>query len=757
MLAVITTDGLSLLPPSTLKGGIATSETSFTPQENGLTAISCATDNPSLFISSANSVSRYDPFAKGAKAIHTTEYGTITCLVSKDKGNTQIFGSGNKVCILECGSGTGKISKTFDSHKSTITSLALSNDATLLASTSADAVHVYNLTLASHTVLRGLPLTGGQKITACAFHPHSRGRLFLGIGRQMAVYDTTRPSAPLKLALMPDGTSGEVVAIACSPFSKTLVAIATTGGDVGLLDLEKDKSPRRNFNVKVPITSLLFSPEGDAIYIGTENGKVLVKSLRALDKPPVAIVVSKEGDRIQGMAIQAKGKATSTDPAPKANTVSSRKPAEPPVPGKRTVSAAESRKARLAAEVRLHVDGAAAATGAATKVALERRKELKANVAAARKAEETKEPTPEPPREKQVFSPVRDPLGNTESVADISVQIESLMEMKPAKVEAARAKENIAETLSALKRARSTSPGKAAPVSRPTSAVSAGRTDPTRPANEKTESAATRTRTKSTASTRSQEVAERQRMRTSSSGTCVPSSSSGTLSSASSRPLSATSSRSSGSSKHRGISAATSRRTPSPDLPSPEKQPLTPPPMKEKDRKSRMRGMGVLGHGTPEVDVWMAAGKGKGRAGEEEPGRRVGFAAEARLSATLQESESEGEDEDAGERSLVISPRRPPPQDTWAPAPSPLRGAPSPGHGSSPQDLLRTIVQDVMYDFQRDTKTEMMGLHLDLVRMGRTWRREMKETMQEYLEELRELREENRRLREENDRLRRGF
>jgi protein NEDD1 len=61
-----------------------------------------------------------------------------------------------------------------------------------------------------------------------------------------------------------------------------------------------------------------------------------------------------------------------------------------------------------------------------------------------------------------------------------------------------------------------------------------------------------------------------------------------------------------------------------------------------------------------------------------------------------------------------------------------------------------------MLDFRQETRAEMVGLHLDLVRMGRTWRRELGTTMQEYVGDLKELREENRKLRKENERLRRG-
>lgn len=60
----------------------------------------------------------------------------------------------------------------------------------------------------------------------------------------------------------------------------------------------------RTINLKVPLTSLAFSAEGAAIYTGTENGKLLIMDLRALDKPPKSIVLSDSGSRIEAMSIQ---------------------------------------------------------------------------------------------------------------------------------------------------------------------------------------------------------------------------------------------------------------------------------------------------------------------------------------------------------------------------------------------------------------------------------------------------------------------
>lgn len=174
-------------------------------------------------------------------------------------------------------------------------------------------------------------------------------------------------------------------------------------------------------------------------------------------------------------------------------------------------------------------------------------------------------------------------------------------------------------------------------------------------------------------------------------------------------------------------------------------------------QKAARKGLSVLGLGTPEVDAWIRAGdinerKGKGT------GKVVGFkddqtdsGSDAEDSRDKQDSEVPGRQKDL---SMQVSPRRPPAAtQSWAPSP----GRPSPLGGGSAHDLLRTIVRDVMSDFQQESRVEMVGLHLDLVRMGRGWKKELREMMDEYVGDLRELRTENQQLREENDRLRRGY
>jgi protein NEDD1 len=189
--------------------------------------------------------------------------------------------------------------------------------------------------------------------------------------------------------------------------------------------------------------------------------------------------------------------------------------------------------------------------------------------------------------------------------------------------------------------------------------------------------------------------------------------------------------------------------------------------------------MSVLGLGTPEVERWIKAGKGEDKVGKakEDTINAKGKSKTVYFKDDTIQNEDAEEVEELLERarkiSLQISPRRPVPStsgstvDSWAaiaansPAISVMSHPANTSAASNPpttaHDLLKTIVQDVMFDFQRETKAEMMGLHLDLLRMGRSWKAELRTLMDEYVGDLREMREENERLRKENERLRRGW
>ncbi|KAI0306706.1 hypothetical protein B0F90DRAFT_799920 [Multifurca ochricompacta] len=186
----------------------------------------------------------------------------------------------------------------------------------------------------------------------------------------------------------------------------------------------------------------------------------------------------------------------------------------------------------------------------------------------------------------------------------------------------------------------------------------------------------------------------------------------------------------------------------------------TVPPFTIKQNHPRNKGLSVLGLDTPEVERWIA-GEGLDKYSA------VKFPAD---------SSDEDEMEDAGKlkggrmeeltgqgnnkklpRLRALSVQITPRKTAWAA--SPLRHSIAEGSPglNGVTGLLHALISDAMLDFQQETRAELVGLHLDLVRMGRGWRREMRAAMQEYVGDLKELKEENQRLREENERLRRVY
>ncbi|KAF5386745.1 hypothetical protein D9615_001537 [Tricholomella constricta] len=786
MLAISATGTLTLLDPPTLKKAPSSVSSCLSLTEPATFSV-WSFDNTALFLASPQVIHRYDPSSNSLRDLYTsTDAEPISHIVCKDKG-TLIYSAADKIRLLECGS-SANIAQTFESHKSPITSLSLSNDYTLLASTSSNSVHVHNLTLGSHTVLRGLALAG-QSITTSVFHPHARTRLLLGIGKQLVVYDTTRPSGPLKSVPLSETTLGDIVAVACSPFSKTLVAVATAGGNVGLVDLDKEKGLFRTLNVKVPLTSLGFSPEGAAIYLGTEHGKLLIMDLRALDKPPKVISISETGCRIETMSIQRKLKPGALSAKTTPTTAASTKPGTHSDTNPLRRQAVTSRPVAKAAPSPAR---ARVARVNPTKASPTRRLPS----ATSKESVPSVISTPKKPStqiEKKVFSPVRDPLGN--SAGDISVQLESLDAVRGV-TKVTPVKDRKPSTSSARSRPSSSPKANSVPATisaispRPSNRESATK-DADQPRRTRTVPAAT-SRTRKTSSTVTEslpkitstsrltvptpntypyeQISSRPRaasragsVATSASTISVSTRSARPSSSASQRPGSSISRNAPSPSPAMGSVPLPASRTPSPDLPGINLDPMTPVPA----AKKRMAGLGVLGLGTPEVDRWIRAGagedmnrgdrKGKGK------GKTVGFKGDSENESSDDGDSDRDEERDAEERerererslTMQVSPCRP--STSWEP--SPLRQSPASMNigGGSAHDFLRTIVKDVMFDFQRETRAEMTGLHLDLVRMGRGWKRELRELMEEYGGGMNELREENRKLREENERLRRGF
>ncbi|KAJ4481940.1 WD40-repeat-containing domain protein [Lentinula aciculospora] len=831
MLAITSTDGLSILDHTTVKKAPSSFPSCITLISPPI-ASSWSSDNKFLFIASAFAMHKYDAEHNSLVDVYSSSE-IITSLLVKDKASVVIC-AGEKVHILDCGA-TTKISQTFTSHKDTVRSLSLSNDLTLLASTSYDAAYVHNLTLASHTLVRGLPVSDQQFITTCAFHPHTRTRLLIGVGKKLAVYDTTRPSGPLRVIPLNETSSGNICAISCSPFSKTLVAVATTGGTLGLVDLDKEKGLFRTVNVKAPVTTLSFSQEGASIYIGTENGKLLILDLRVLDKPPKFVVLSETGERLTTMSVQAKVKRASdvlTKPTAtkgESSKPTSRKPSatissvSKPSPGRRIVSTSLKGK------------GHTASTVGTSKTFPAKEKEV--NV-------------------KKVFSPLRKPLSvSNEGNAslshddDFSLQIDSLSAVGDISKKESRStpeKRTVRlreQAFSALSNSTSTSrtrdiggarlhpPPQPSPLSVSISrAKVSSKEDPLRRA--RTVSITSRTAAVpsplSTSASKKDAVAIPRRSRTiSTSSTSAPRASSTTAAMAKTISTSAEPARlvvshltapestkkawlspKSGSNRPgilrtRMVSAdsrvsqskaETKPRTPSPGLSDNQTiagiSPATPLPAHGR-RPMASPALhtpgGIEADDDDDVNLLVQENQSRKKNFRKGKARTVLFQDYEENSNNEYDSDKVGVDYEAEEKenereeslSWQISPRRPGsvgPSSVPSPSPSapwngssirnsqsyshphkPYANIPGSPGGTSPQALLRNIVRDVMYDFHQESRAEMMGLHLDLVKMGRGWKKELRELTGEYGGELKELREENQRLREENERLRKGY
>ncbi|RPD66431.1 WD40 repeat-like protein [Lentinus tigrinus ALCF2SS1-7] len=798
MAAIVTPTNLYVLETSSLKHPPTTADPTC-PVPPLPSSIAWSAETSAIFIASeTSSIMQYDLTAGTLQDTPITEQGSdpAISLLTKDRGNTVVYARGQK--ILHASTQTGRIAHTFDTHKASVTSLSLSNDSSLLASTSARAIHVHNLTLVSHTVLRGIP-AGSGSVTTCAFHPHSRTRLLVGHGSQLLVYDTTRPSGPAKtIPLDKDQKNlGPIVAITCSPFSKTLVAVACSGGAVGLVDLEKEKGLFRMVQMPAPLTCLSFSAEGAALYAGTENGKFLVLDLRALDKPPKSVTVSENGDQVIAISVQKKLKPGEAQAA-KSGAATAAKPlvqrdTNKAAPAARRAALTAGTDAKKAGEDKPATKAKPALTSTTPRRAMTRTASIGQSngspvgrvLSGTRRTGPPAVKSPAAARseaQKKAFSPPKAPVQiaddkDNEDEGDLSVQVENLLALPKAKEPAVSAEE---PPVSAVSRAPSV-------LSRASSR--AQRVENTK--------ARTHTRTGSTASRVSvadSVSAALPRTRPASSASAA-----GRASKASTRTVSGSSSRSASpplvQPQRRRVSgsSAISRlsRTPSPDLPEMEDDggPITPIP----GYKVKGKGRAALGLGTPEVDEWVKAGEGKPKAKDDDPrkeGKRVGFASgddsdsdaeeapRANANNTSDEDDSESE-HDAPLRpsanrfqqdnlAMQVSPRRsfagPSPararaSTSWAPVPSPLRNpaAPPSPQARAAQDMLQALLRDALHDFRQETKQEIVGLHLDLIRMGGSWRREMREAMGEFAQEMRELREENRMLREENERLRRGY
>lgn len=243
MLAVATTEHLLLSPTASLKRTPSLLSSNPKISIPRPLAGTWSSDNSTLFLVFSDGIRTYVDRGATEDIIFSSsdEEELQGCIVVKDNGAI-VCALSNKIAVLEStlSSSNYAIVRTIDVHTSPVTSLAVSNDGVALASTSQTMVYIHDLEIGSHTALRGLPQSS-EEPSLCTFSPHFRTKLIVGSGQVLYVYDITRPSSPVKTIPLGSGADGDVVSLACSPFSKTLVAVACEGGTVHLVDLEKEK------------------------------------------------------------------------------------------------------------------------------------------------------------------------------------------------------------------------------------------------------------------------------------------------------------------------------------------------------------------------------------------------------------------------------------------------------------------------------------------------------------------------------------
>lgn len=232
MLAISTEDSITVIDPISLKKSFPTLPPPF-PVPSSPISSSWIAGHPALLFATEDSIQKYDI---ASNTLSTVYEGTGIVRILAHSSTTFIFNSHDKIHILE-----KILSRTIETHKKPLNSLSLSIDSTLLASTSPDAAYVHNLPTGSSTALRGLAVTSSQPVTTSCFHPHTRTRLLLAVGRRLVLCDTSRPTSPSKTITLTEASRGDINFITCSPFSKTLVAVSTSAGFFSLVDLEKEK------------------------------------------------------------------------------------------------------------------------------------------------------------------------------------------------------------------------------------------------------------------------------------------------------------------------------------------------------------------------------------------------------------------------------------------------------------------------------------------------------------------------------------
>ncbi|KAF8757064.1 WD40 repeats protein [Rhizoctonia solani] len=327
LIAVTTSQGLSVISSSALQASNPNPAPIFTaaltpPSRIPSSCISWSYDGSSIFVASGGSVSVYDPTSgawlrdvirEGEGGIGGAKLGAMAVIDGPDTPGLMLaLARGPRAVIFDTEARRAVL--TIEGHKSSIQAMSVACDQSLLATCSGDSTMVTNIPQQSTVVLRGAPAGA----LAAAFHPSRRTTLLILSPKGLHVFDTTKGGAPIRTIPI-SKVEGTSASIAFSSSTSSLVAVALPGRDsrVVLLDIDKDSSLLKKFNVEENVTAMSFSHDGATIIVTSETGRVMQLNLRSTDAPSQAVAVDPAGGRIGGMALVAES-PTSSNTLPRA-------------------------------------------------------------------------------------------------------------------------------------------------------------------------------------------------------------------------------------------------------------------------------------------------------------------------------------------------------------------------------------------------------------------------------------------------------
>ncbi|QRV93899.1 hypothetical protein RhiJN_21917 [Ceratobasidium sp. AG-Ba] len=312
LIAVTSSQGLSILPSTVLRAShpdpAPTVTTALTPPSRiPSSCIFWSPDAATVYVASGGSVSAYDPSGafirdvvrEGEGGIGGAKLGSMVVLETQSGTDPVLaFSRGARAVVFD--SETRRALQTVEGHRSSISTMSLAQDQSLLATSSGETTIITNLVQQTNSVLRGAP----SGVVAVAFHPTRRSTLLLLSTRGLHVFDTTKGTTPTRTIPIGKAEAGTGY-IAFSPIAPTLVAILVPGGGgrVLMLDIEKESSLVKKFTVEENVSAMSFSHDGGSIIVGTEIGRVLQLNLRSIDKPAQAVVIDSSGGRIGGLSL----------------------------------------------------------------------------------------------------------------------------------------------------------------------------------------------------------------------------------------------------------------------------------------------------------------------------------------------------------------------------------------------------------------------------------------------------------------------